>query len=248
MYFFGSIALAAAIYVGWIVVWQLLIAANIAVAPSLPWFVVGGLGFCWWLTRYISQRGGMPEAQPTTNGSVITLMLLSVLLCIFTFALQAAITSLPPIPPFAAPAGVPPLFSAAFSILGPAFAGMVEEVAFRGVIQRSLMPRFRSWRAIGMTTFLFVLWHFWTPVFSYQWAGYLVLAGALGWLLVVSRSVTLCVLAHGMVNLLMNAYLFVAGSTPVHYSQTWWLASGVGVLASLGGVAFVSHALSRQRQ
>lgn len=179
MHFLRSIALAAAIYVGWIVVWQLLIAANMAVVPSLPWFVVSGLGFCWWLTRYISHRDGMPEARPP-NGSVIALMLLSVLLCIFTFALQAAITGLPPVPPFAAPAEVPALFAVTFSLLGPTFAGMVEEVAFRGVIQSSLVARFGSWRAIGMTTLLFLLWHFWTPLFIYQWVGYVVLAGALG--------------------------------------------------------------------
>lgn len=243
MLFLGSILQAAAAYVSWVVVWQLIIAGNMTLIPALPWFVFAGLAFCGWLTRFISQKGQATDTPLTTESSAVAFAVLAVPLCILAFALQAAITGLPSVPPFAAPANVPPMFGAAFSILGPAFAGVVEEVAFRGIIQREATPRVGPLRAIGITAFLFLAWHFWNPVFVYQWAGYLTLSLVLGFLWVVSRSLVLCVLAHAAVNLLMNTYVFMAGSTPIHYSRTWQAVSGGALLVTLAAVVFVGRGL-----
>lgn len=247
MHVLGPILQAGATYVAWVILWQLMITVNIAFAPQMPLFVLLGVGMCTWLTRFVSERGVPGPASLTNDGPAIAFTLLAILLCISCFVLQAALMAVPPIRPLPAPDNVSPVFAVAFAVFGPVFAGVIEEIGFRGIIQRALVPRLGAAGAVAMATFLFAVWHIGSPLFPYQCAGYLVAGVALGLLLHLTRSLALCVLAHGAVNLIMNAYVVSAGSSPAQYSATSKFASTSVLLLSGVAMAFVGRLLWRKR-
>lgn len=243
MRIFRSILLAAILYIAWSVIWQLMLSVNLALTTRIPWFVLGAAAACWWATRVVLRADVRALGQSTVNGSLLGFVLLAILLCIASFAFQAAVTELPATSTLAAPADVSPAFAAAFSIMAPVFAGMIEEVAFRGIIQPSLIRYFGRVRAIGATSLLFVIWHFWNPLFAYQCGAYLVMSVVLGFLAVVSRSLVLCVFAHAAVNMLLNVYVHAVGSSPALFSEKWLFVSGSAMFLLSAAVVIAGRRL-----
>ena len=116
-------------------------------------------------------------------------------------------------------------------------APLTEELLFRGIILRGLLSRFRPWRAVLLTAFLFAALHF-NP---YQFASALLLGCAFGWLYVRTGSITLCMCAHAFSNALSAAFAalpwHIRGMTGSYMStiefQPWWLdLSGLVIVAA----------------
>jgi membrane protease YdiL (CAAX protease family) len=132
-------------------------------------------------------------------------------LAVLIFPLQGFVTGVREYLPVPAPAGVSPLFAQCFVIIAPVYFGMVEEVAFRGVLQRPVIGSFGFAGGVLLIAALFIVWHLPLAQFEYQYVGYTVMALSLGFLAATSGSLKLCVMSHGFTNLLLNALIVAIG-------------------------------------
>jgi uncharacterized protein len=78
-------------------------------------------------------------------------------------------------------------------------APVVEEVLFRGIIMNGLMRNYRPWYAILLSGILFSVFHLnpWQMTYTFF------LGLLLGWLMVTTKSLPLCILTHSLNNLLV---------------------------------------------
>jgi uncharacterized protein len=78
-------------------------------------------------------------------------------------------------------------------------APVIEETLFRGVIMHGLMKNYRSWYSILLSGILFSLFHLnpWQMTYTFF------LGIFLGWLMVRTRSLPLCILAHAINNIIV---------------------------------------------
>jgi len=78
-------------------------------------------------------------------------------------------------------------------------APIIEESLFRGIIMHGLMKNYKSWYAILLSGVLFSLFHLnpWQMTYTFF------LGLFLGWLMVRSRSLPLCILAHSINNMIV---------------------------------------------
>ena len=85
-------------------------------------------------------------------------------------------------------------------------APIVEELIFRGVIMHGFMKNYRGWFAVFMSALLFALFH----LNPWQFPATFILGLLLGWLMLSTKSIILCIIGHSLNNLL------------VLLSITWW--------------------------
>lgn len=78
-------------------------------------------------------------------------------------------------------------------------APVVEETLFRGIIMHGLMKNYKPWYAILLSGILFSLFHLnpWQMTYTFF------LGLLLGWLMVKTRSLPLCILTHSLNNLIV---------------------------------------------
>ncbi len=78
-------------------------------------------------------------------------------------------------------------------------APLVEEALFRGIIMNGLMRNYKPWYAILLSGLLFSFFHLnpWQMTYTFF------LGLLLGWLMVLTRSLPLCILVHAINNLLV---------------------------------------------
>ena len=92
-----------------------------------------------------------------------------------------------------------------------AFAGLGEELLFRGVIQTALAAHLPAWAAVTLTAAAFGLAHCLTPTYA-------VLAGIvgayLGWSFVVSGNLLVPIVAHAVYDLVALVLLVRVKQTP----------------------------------
>jgi uncharacterized protein len=81
------------------------------------------------------------------------------------------------------------------AILSP----VIEESLFRGIIMNGLMKNYKSWYAILLSGLLFSFFHLnpWQMTYTFF------LGLFLGWLMVRTRSLPLCIIAHSMNNIIV---------------------------------------------
>jgi len=78
-------------------------------------------------------------------------------------------------------------------------APVVEELIFRGVIMHGLMRNYPKLRAVFYSALLFALFH----LNPWQFPGTFVLGLLLGWLMIRTRNIFLCILGHAINNFLV---------------------------------------------
>jgi len=78
-------------------------------------------------------------------------------------------------------------------------APIVEEALFRGILMNGLMRNYKPWYAILLSGLLFSLFHLnpWQMTYTFF------LGLLLGWLMVLTRSLPLCILVHALNNLMV---------------------------------------------
>jgi len=212
------IELAKAILVGIAILllttfaWEILLAVNSRVLTSMP---IAGLGailygiFLWLLLRpnWITRPLSFPSKLTRSDWKIVFTGLLG---CIALMFFLAAIWPYKLVAP-QRPALVTFQLQLSFAIVGPGLAALVEEIAFRGVVQ----PRLES--ALGVSlgiltcSFLFMLAHVANAEFSIQAPFYFVTSIYFG--IVAWRTNSLCVpiVGHVALNVLGNSVALYAG-------------------------------------
>jgi membrane protease YdiL (CAAX protease family) len=78
-------------------------------------------------------------------------------------------------------------------------APIIEETLFRGIIMHGLMKNYKSWYAILLSGLLFSVYHLnpWQMTYTFF------LGLFLGWLMVRTRSLPLCIIAHSINNIIV---------------------------------------------
>lgn len=105
-------------------------------------------------------------------------------------------------------------------------APIIEETLFRGIIMHGLMRNYRSWYAILLSGILFSLFHLnpWQMTYTFF------LGLFLGWLMVRTRSLPLCILAHSLNNLIV--LLSITYHTEITENALYWLSHEKNIFIS----------------
>ncbi len=110
-------------------------------------------------------------------------------------------------------------------------APIIEETLFRGIIMHGLMRNYRSWYSILLSGILFSVFHLnpWQMTYTFF------LGLFLGWLMVRTRSLPLCIVAHSLNNLLV---LFsITYQKEISENALFWLSQEKYVYISCLAVA-----------
>jgi len=117
-------------------------------------------------------------------------------------------------------------------------APVIEETLFRGIIMHGLMKNYKSWYAILLSGILFSLFHLnpWQMTYTFF------LGIILGWLMVRTRSLPLCIITHSINNILV---LYSVSSKKI-FPETLFtgLSRSNSILISIGfiviGILFIT--------
>ena len=145
-------------------------------------------------------------------------------------AIQALTGSESPPPP-------PPIHLSAIitMVLTVTAVPLFEECLFRGYLLNGLR-RFGVVGSVGISGFLFALWHLSSPVNPWLWLGHLPGGLVLGVCVIRTGSVWPAVVSHGLWNLLVSL-----GWSPAH----WVAVTSTNLLVSAGGIALSLAVLFR---
>ncbi len=92
-------------------------------------------------------------------------------------------------------------------------APIIEEMIFRGIIMHGFMRNYSKFSAIIISALMFALFH----LNPWQFPSAFALGILLGWLMVRTRSILLCILGHSVNNLLVLVSISIGRkSTPMH--------------------------------
>lgn len=209
---------SAAIYLGWVLVWQFALAANATTLPQVPWFVVpASLALA---AGFFFVRKDSPASQEVPVKIVVPYVVCAGCLIICILVIQAWLTSMPPTRNLQAAVGTPVPVAVVFVFAAPVFAGLLEEVVFRGALQPAFIRLWGAHIGIVAVAVMFTIAHVGSPLFGYQWIGYLTTGLICGLLAYYGSSLAACLVLHGSVNLLTNIYVSVSGSTAVGVNAT----------------------------
>ncbi|MDP9348696.1 MAG: CPBP family intramembrane metalloprotease [Gemmatimonadota bacterium] len=231
--------------------WNL--AAQAALLSLPPWAAIGVVAvlFAGFLYGYVLPRGRSSlRLGPLTEDALRATLTAVPVLLVLTWALSAVWTQLIPIPP----ESLRPFERItrtsggrlALSLLALASAPLLEELVFRGMVQRPLERRLGPGRGITLTAALFALFHFlpWLlPV-------HFLLGLAFGYAVWATRSIWAGVILHAANN---TAAMLLMGTEPPEAVPTVWetgvtpeFRAAVVILALASGAAvWVARRLRR---
>ncbi len=114
-------------------------------------------------------------------------------------------------------------------------APIVEELIFRGVIMHGLMRNYRPAKAIFYSGLLFALFH----LNPWQFPATFVLGLLLGWLMIRTRNIYLCIAGHAINNLLVLLAITFQEEISASFLSTFSIATvlGISALLVMGAVA-----------
>lgn len=152
--------------------WAVLARANMTHASDVPWAVpIAALGlWCWWQhfngkgppARTAGRRRANVRAVPVPDeiwGLALTAGVLGIALSLLALDLANRLTDAQFVP-LPTPDQIPPLQTAlALNFIGASIAGVVEEAAFRGLIQTPIEQRYGPAVAIGISAIAFWFAH-----------------------------------------------------------------------------------------
>ncbi|HNW52305.1 MAG TPA: CPBP family intramembrane metalloprotease [Prolixibacteraceae bacterium] len=107
-------------------------------------------------------------------------------------------------------------------------APIIEETFFRGIIMHGLMRNYKSWYAILISGILFSVYHLNPWQMSYTFF----LGLLLGWLMVRSRSLPLCIIAHSINNIIVLLSVTTKKDFPFNFFPT--ISPTGSILLSIG--------------
>ncbi|MBM4196922.1 MAG: CPBP family intramembrane metalloprotease [Gammaproteobacteria bacterium] len=212
-------------------------------SPDLVWFPLPAVAVLWLATRWAQQRwqiGLNPVAAVSATRAYaagLTVTLLGVAVCVVQGSYTGMVRETEV---FAGADSV--AFTLTYAVLMAVFAGVLAEVAFRGIVQARMEPAFGLWTTVIIIAAVNVVSHRWGPEIVQNWLGLFVTLAGWTWLRSWSGSIWPPLVMHAGLNLLVALGLWNFG--PLHHAE---LSSGVVAGFALLGVAslFATVALSR---
>ena len=141
------------------------------------------------------------------------------------------------------------IFDNRFGFWGVAFkvallAPIIEETLFRGIIMHGLMRNYKSWYAIFLSGVMFSLFHLNPWQMSYTFF----LGIFLGWIMVRTRSLPLCILVHSLNNLIV--LLTITYQKDISEHALFWMPQEKNILISslaicLGIILIIAFSLKK---
>jgi membrane protease YdiL (CAAX protease family) len=109
-------------------------------------------------------------------------------------------------------------------------APIIEETLFRGIIMHGLMRNYKKWYAILLSGILFSIFHLnpWQMTYTFF------LGLFLGWLMIRTRSLPLCIIAHSINNIIV--LLSITWNDKIQSSFISKLGTTESVLLSMGAI------------
>lgn len=207
-----AIGHGALLLFGGILLWHLALLANAVLSPEIPWFVVAAVGAAYFATRYVSRQEAIKSrlALGSMTGWALVFGVSGSIACLSIAIVEGSLAGLP-LGPLMATIEAPPLFSNLAILLVPVYAAVIEELAFRGVIQIRLEGLLGTKAAIAIATLLFLGVHLQKADFAAQWFFYLTFSLTLGIVAARFRSLALCVVLHLALNFVSVAVTWAFG-------------------------------------
>jgi membrane protease YdiL (CAAX protease family) len=212
-------------------------------SPEIVWFPVPAIAVLVVATGWAERRwdiglrppAGLPWWRVCVVGIAVTLLGISVCVVQGAFTGMVRQTEL-----FRGPVG--PSFALSYAILMAVFAGVLAEVAFRGVVQSRMQPVLGAWPTVIIVAAVNVVSHRWGPEILGNWLGLFVTLAGWTWLRWWSQSLWPPLLLHAVLNLLVATGLWIGG--PFDHAL---LGTGVVVGFTILGLAAFGAAVAGAR-
>ncbi len=252
------------------IVWSILLALNLKLAPSVPWAVLVGVVFLWGYWRYLN-GDGWPRATSETRRASLRVQRLSGIL--WAWALTAGVLGVAstvilqlvyawlvrvPIEPMPDLTRYPSFTVLGALLMSAVVAGFMEEAGFRGYMQLPLERRYGPVTASAVVAIMFGLWHFphgvayTVPRLPYYFAISIIYSA----IVYLSRSLMPAVVIHACGDAIEFLYVWVRGmprpKPPLWQSEpdpAFWIQLGLGlILGFLAILAFRKLAAVSRRE
>lgn len=235
-------------YVTIALVVQIAVALNYRWLPHAPVaFLLGLPAILVWTATLGRRWSGYSLLKVSARPDIIAAYSgLAVLLCLGVFIVAGrfsnVVSGFPP-----APVGTGPGWQMAAALFAGAFAGIVEEVAFRGILQGNLARAFDPRVALAVATAAFCAMHAWRAGFAAQLPFYAALGLSTALIAHVAQSAAPGISIHLAANTLLAVAALVWG--PVEWarlsSAAVWVALVVAALAVAGMIVTLKRLQSR---
>lgn len=247
LWVFARLLLAAALTLfGATASWEFFLALNVRLSPSVAWYhiLVAGLLLVLWRLLH---PGWIPRsffATQRPKPAVFFEGIVGIVGCVCLIFVLAVLR-----PYIMAPVGRKILEHTAlqpnFSLVAPAFAAVLEEFVFRGLLQSNLEEKFGVPTAIAVTSVLFLLLHVGNNEFASQWPFYLIFSIFVGVLSWRTGSMAFPVVIHLSVNLAGNVVVLFTGPLDPRRLNSWtvWAL----IITACSAIAIVAFLECRQR-
>jgi len=230
-----------------LVVWEFLLALNVRVFPShslYPFVAFPSLLALWrvlhpkWVQRPLLIKDKPPR-------SIVLETFIGIVGCLSLMFLLATFRPYLMIPA-SRPAFAHTALEQSFPLVAPAYAAVLEEIVFRGILQSKLESQLGVPCAITISSVLFTLSHVSNHEFLAQWPFYLTLSVFVGVISWRTQSLLLPIVIHLAVNLISNAVVLIAGTFDprmINPTASLWLT--LVVCSALGSISLLEHRLHR---
>lgn len=238
-------------YLGAFLLWNLVISGIVLLLPAAAAIPASIAAYILLLRVYFlgpgrraRRRRALLRLRPLTGDALRWTLLAAPVVLAMTWGLEGVYLRLVPVPPdtldplgplMDTPAGV-----LSISILAVGIAPVVEEMFFRGLVQRSLEKRLGAVWGIGLASALFAAVHLLPWVFPLH----LFLGAVFGFVVYATRSLWAGVLLHAINNAVAMIGMAAVGDRTAHTPTVWeigptpdlWTSVTVLVAASAVGV------------
>ncbi len=182
-----------------------LVALNARWSPLVPWFPLPALALVLGTSAWLQRRWGvgLVPVRGANRGRVYLVGALATAAALAVGVLQGALQGLVREAP-AWPGAVSGTFQLAYLLTLPLIASVLAEVAFRGIMQMRLTRQYPVWPVLGGLAVLNTLFHFNAAELGTQWACYLALNLAFGYVTWLAGSILPALVLHIGMNLLVT--------------------------------------------
>lgn len=191
----------------------ILVELNRRLAPSIPWYVVGLVTLLVVLLAWaIVGRDQKVVSTQTVKWLWKVTIVASGIACLLSIQLALLSIASPKfraIPAFALGSWSEKALLTFAAI--PAYFAVIEEVLFRGYLQRKLLANLEPIAAVVLAAMPFVALHAFRTEFAYLWPFYIALALVCGWA-AYAVGLLAAISIHGIYNIAINTSLLVVGS------------------------------------
>jgi membrane protease YdiL (CAAX protease family) len=241
-----ALLLGLAVAIGLVAMWSVLLAANLRVAPQIPWSIVGtgvALAAAWralcaWRAGELPRRCYSPAHRSWAFAAAGALMGGAFFATLLTIRLAHA-----PIAALPEASSSQPALAVAYFAMASIVAGVAEETGFRGILQHGLERLVTRRAAFAGVALAFCALHFGNPEFLAFAPIYITSSLGLSHVVAASGSLWPGIAAHAMADFFSYALLLACGVDALHGLSSAWVTALMTLTA--GSLVLALAALHR---